>query len=84
MVANEKDINVLKKRYYSGDVGFGEAKEILLNEIKNKFKIQRDKFNFLISNTELVEKELESGSKKAKDFANKVLKRVRLKLGYNK
>ena len=84
LVANEKDINVLKKRYSSGDVGFGEAKEILLNEIKNKFKIQRDKFNFLISNTELVEKELESGSKKAKDFANKVLKRVRLKLGYNK
>ena len=41
-------------------------------------------FNFLVSNPELVEKKLESGSKKAKRFANKVLKRVRLKLGYDK
>ena len=48
------------------------------------FKTERDKFNFLVSNPELVEKKLESGSKKAKRFANKVLKRVRLKLGYDK
>ncbi len=73
-----------KKRYTSGDVGFGEAKKILLNQIKIKFKIERDKFNFLISNPKLIEKELESGSKIAKNYANKVLKRVRLKLGYNK
>jgi len=84
MIASEKDINILKKRYYSGDVGFGEAKKILLDEIKDKFKTERDKFNFLVSNPELVEKKLESGSKKAKRFANKVLKRVRLKLGYDK
>ena len=84
LIANEKDINVLKNRYRSGDVGFGEAKKILFDEIKDKFKTERDKFDFLISNPELVEKKLESGSKKAKRFANVVLKRVRLKLGYNK
>ena len=84
LIASEKDINILKKRYYSGDVGFGEAKKILLDEIKDKFKTERDKFNFLVSNPELVEKKLESGSKKAKRFANRVLKRVRLKLGYDK
>ena len=55
-----------------------------MNEIKTKFKIERDKFNFLINNPEIVEQELENGSKKAKIFANEVLKRVRLKLGYNK
>ena len=54
------------------------------HQIKDKFKTERDKFNFLVSNPELVEKKLESGSKKAKRFANKVLKRVRLKLGYDK
>ena len=84
LVADEKDAYLLKKRYTSGNIGFGEAKRILLDEIKNKFKIQRNKFNFLISNPLLIEEKLEAGSKKAKIFANKVLKRVRSKLGYSK
>ena len=84
LVANEKDISILKKRYASGNVGFGEAKKILLNLLKNKFKVERDKFNFLVNNPELVEKELKAGSRKARNFANNVLSRVRLKLGYNK
>jgi len=84
MVADKKNVTILKKRYTSGNIGFGEAKKILLDEIKNKFKTERDKFNFFINNPERVERELETGSKKAKVFANKVLNRVRLKLGYNK
>ena len=74
----------MKKSYVSGIIGFGEAKKILFNVLKNKFKVERDKFNFLINNPELVEKELKTGSRKARRFANKVLSRVRLKLGYNK
>ena len=84
LVANEKDISILKKRYASGSVWFGEVKKILLNVIKNKFKVERDKFNLLVNNPELVEKELKAGSRKARNFANNVLNRVRLKLGYNK
>ena len=84
LIAEKKDVDIMKKRYLSGNIGFGEAKKILLNEIKTKFKIERDKFNFLINNPEIVEQELENGSKKAKIFANEVLNRVRLKLGYNK
>ena len=84
LIAEKKDVDIMRKRYLSGNIGFGEAKKVLLNEIKTKFKIERDKFNFLINNPEIVEQELENGSKKAKLFANEVLKRVRLKLGYNK
>ena len=84
LIAEKKDVDIMRKRYLSGNIGFGEAKKVLLNEIKTKFKIERDKFNFLINNPEIVEQELENGSKKAKIFANEVLKRVRLKLGYNK
>ena len=84
LIAEKKDVDIMRKRYLSGNIGFGEAKKILLNEIKTKFKIERDKFNFLINNPEIVEQELENGSKKAKIFANEVLNRVRLKLGYNK
>ncbi|MFL2590622.1 MAG: tryptophan--tRNA ligase [Flavobacteriaceae bacterium] len=84
LVADEKDISILKRSYAEGSVGFGEAKKILLNVLKNKFKVERDKFNFLVNNPELVENELKTGSRKARNFANKVLSRVRLKLGYNK
>ena len=84
LIAEKKDVDIMRKRYLSGNIGFGEAKKVLLNEIKTKFKIERDKFNFLINNPEIVEQELENGSKKAKLFANEVLNRVRLKLGYNK
>ena len=84
LVADEKDINILKKRYLDGSIGFGEAKNILLDKLKNRFKIERNKFNFLINNQDVIEKELKTGSKKAKRFAINVLKRVRLKLGYNK
>jgi hypothetical protein len=37
-----------------------------------------------MNNPEVIEKELETGSKKAKNYASKVLERVRLKLGYKK
>ena len=74
----------MKKRYLDGSIGFGEAKNILLDKLKNRFKIERNKFNFLINNQDVIEKELKTGSKKAKRFAINVLKRVRLKLGYNK
>ena len=84
LIAEKKDVDIMRKRYLSGNIGFGEAKKVLLDEIKTKFKIERDKFNFLINNPDIVEQELENGSKKAKLFANEVLKRVRLKLGYNK
>ena len=84
LIANEKDKIALGDRYISGKIGFGEAKKILFDEVKNKFKTERDRFNFLVNNPVLVEKELESGSKMAKSYANKVLKRVREKIGYNK
>ena len=84
LIADGKNVNILKERYKSGNIGFGDAKKVLLDEIKDKFKIERAKFNFLINNPTLVEKELEIGSKKAKLYAGKVLNRVRFKLGYNK
>ncbi len=84
LIADQNDINILKKRYLDGTIGFGEAKNILLDNLKNRFKVERNKFNFLINNQEVIEKELKTGSIKAKSYANNVLKRVRLKLGYSK
>ena len=48
-----------------------------------KFKVEREKYNYYINNLDEVENALQIGAKKAQVVANEVLKRVRVKLGFN-
>ena len=72
----------LKKSYISGGLGYGEAKEILFNEIIEKFQKERDLYNSLNTNIDKVESVLSDGAKKAREQAQIVLKRVRSKIGF--
>tara|TARA_X000001036_G_C20686560_1_gene807849 strand:- start:1515 stop:2495 length:981 start_codon:yes stop_codon:yes gene_type:complete len=82
MIANENQINEMKKKYENGGYGFGHAKKELNELIIKKYSEQRKKFNYFISNHSEVEKILQKGSRKAQITADAVLKRVRKKLGY--
>tara|TARA_B100001113_G_scaffold344188_1_gene332284 strand:- start:498 stop:1466 length:969 start_codon:yes stop_codon:yes gene_type:complete len=82
LIADEENVKNLSTRYIKGKIGYGESKEILYNEILNKFAKNREKFSELMDNKELVEKLLISGAKKARVQAQKVLKRVRASIGY--
>ena len=82
LIADEENVKNLSTRYIKGKIGYGESKEILYNEILNKFAKNREKFSELMDNKELVEKLLTSGAKKARVQAQKVLKRVRASIGY--
>ena len=82
LIADEENVKNLSTRYIKGKIGYGESKEILYNEILNKFAKNREKFCELMDNKELVEKLLISGAKKARVQAQKVLKRVRASIGY--
>ena len=72
----------LKQRYISGGLGYGEAKEILFNEILEKFQKQRDLYNSYHTNKEEVQDVLNKGAMKAQKQAQIVLKRVRSKVGF--
>ena len=75
-------MEILNNRYQKGDVGYGEAKELLYNEILNRFSLNREKFFELMDNKEKVELLLEEGAEKARIKAKNVLKRVRSRVGY--
>ena len=82
LIAGNDDVKALRKKYEDGGMGYGEAKEILFQEILKRFSDNRKAFFELQQNKEYVEKLLIEGSIKAREISQKVLKRVRSRLGF--
>ena len=82
LLATKDQSESLANKYRTGNFGYGHAKQELFDLICSKFAAEREKFNFLMSNTDIIEKELISGAAKAKLIANNVLCRVRENIGY--
>lgn len=82
LLAKKNEIECMKKNYELGGYGYGHAKNELFELILKKYSVERDKFQHYISNPDEVEKILKAGAIKANATANKVLNRVRKKLGY--
>ena len=84
LLANEEQIDFLTEKYKNAnqDFGYGHAKQILFELIQEKFKTEREKYNFYMNNLTEIDKALAAGATKAKAVANEVLARVRVKLGY--
>lgn len=82
LIAGNDDVKALRKKYEDGGMGYGEAKEILFQEILKRFSDNRKAFFELQQNKEYVEKLLIEGSLKAREISQKVLKRVRSRLGF--
>ena len=82
LIADENQINEMKNKYQSGGYGYGHAKTDLLNLILEKYKDNRSKFDYLMSNKKEIDLILSEGSKKAEITARQVIKRVKTKLGF--
>ena len=82
VVAPENDVQLLKSKYLKGGVGYGEAKELLFNTILQRFSENREKYFELLENKDQVEALLLTGAQKARKQAQKVLKRVRTRVGF--
>ena len=82
LLAKKNEIESMKKNYELGGYGYGHAKNELYDLMLKKYSIERNKYQHYISNPDEVEKILKAGATKANATANKVLKRVRKKLGY--
>ena len=82
LIASKENLTSLKNRYTSGGLGYGEAKEILFNEIIQKFQKERDLYSSYHANKEKVEIVLKDGAEKARKQAQLVLKRVRSRVGF--
>ncbi|MGC6470741.1 MAG: tryptophan--tRNA ligase [Flavobacteriales bacterium] len=82
LLATASQITELKQKYESGNFGYGHAKQALFDLILDTFSVQRERFNYLMDNTEEIEKELQKGAEKARYIAQDVIGRVRKKIGY--
>ena len=82
LIASKEKKEVLKTRYTTGGLGYGEAKEILFNEIVERFQKERDLYNTYHSNKSKVEGVLKDGAKKARKQAQIFLKIFRSKVGF--
>ena len=82
LIADENQIHTMKCKYEAGGYGYGHAKNDLFQLIVEKYSEERKKFNHYISNPNEVEEILVKGAEKASITADKVLSRVRKKLGY--
>ena len=82
LLASKEQSDILARKYRAGNFGYGNAKKELFELICEKFASQRERYNSLMDNTDIIEQELVSGAKKASIIADKVLSRVRKNIGY--
>ena len=82
LIADKNQTNEMKNKYQSGGYGYGHAKTDLLNLILEKYKDNRSKFDYLMSNKKEIDLILSEGSNKADITAKQVIKRVKTKLGF--
>ena len=85
LLANESQIAKMIENYknINKDYGYGHAKQALFELITEKFKTEREKYNYYINNLPELDQALQIGAQKATVVANKVLNRVRMKLGFS-
>jgi tryptophanyl-tRNA synthetase len=81
LFGNEAEIHALKEKYRNGEVGYGDAKKMLLEKIHEKFDAGRKKFAELMQNPKEVEAILTRGGEKARKVAAEALAEVRKKVG---
>jgi len=84
LVANAEQIADMKTKYanVNRDFGYGHAKQALFELICERFKTEREKYNYYMNNLPEVDALLKQGAEKAGVIADGVLQRVRVKLGF--
>lgn len=84
LVATVEQIAEMKLKYQNvnRDFGYGHAKQALFELIVERFKTEREKYNYYINNLHEVDLLLKEGAKKASVVADGVLNKVRQKLGF--
>ena len=82
LIGTQEQTEALRSKYLAGNFGYGHAKQALFDLIVDKYKKEREAFNFFMSNPVELEKQLQRGEEKARIVAFNVLDRVRKKLGF--
>ncbi|MFT6921092.1 MAG: tryptophanyl-tRNA synthetase [Crocinitomicaceae bacterium] len=82
LVASESQIEEMRTKYLAGGYGYGHAKQEIFEVLCERFKVERERYNYLIDNPQEIEDALKVGAERARSVASDVLLRVRSKVGY--
>lgn len=82
LLASEHQLIEMRANYLKGGYGYGHAKQALFELILEKFRKERERFDYLMNNKNELDEVLSFGAEKARIVAKEVLQRVRTKLGY--
>lgn len=83
LLASEKATEELRQKYLGGNYGYGHAKKELLDLILTHFAKERETFNYYMANENELEAKLQEGEARARKIAQKVLGKVRERLGFS-
>jgi tryptophanyl-tRNA synthetase len=82
MLAKQQQVAEMRKKYLGGNYGYGHAKQALYECILDSFGEARERFNYYMEHRDEIDEALHKGAQKAHKVADKVLARVRKKVGY--
>lgn len=82
LVATPEQTAEMRENYEKGGYGYGHAKQAFYELLIEKFAKERALYNHYMENLNEIDEALAIGATKASDVANKVLQRVREKVGY--
>ncbi|MDO9275539.1 MAG: tryptophan--tRNA ligase, partial [Lutibacter sp.] len=82
LIASPAQIVEMRANYEAGNYGYGTAKQAFYELLVAKYAVERERYNYYMSNLKEIDEALEIGAVKARAVAQNVLKRVRTKLGY--
>lgn len=82
LMATEQQVAKMRNNYEKGGYGFGHAKTALFELLKENYADERKRYGYYMENRSELDAALAKGAVKATKVADKVLQRVREKLGY--
>jgi len=82
LIADEAPIFSLREKYLAGNFGYGHAKTMLFELILDRFKKERETFDYYMNHPKELESNLVEGEERARRTAREVLFKVREKLGF--
>jgi tryptophanyl-tRNA synthetase len=82
LLGEASETEAIADKYRAGNFGYGHAKQALFELIINKYKVQRERFEYYSENKSIIDDVLSNGAEKARKVAHQTLFRIRREIGY--
>ena len=82
LLATAAETEAMRANYLAGGYGYGHAKKELYELILRRFAVERERFDFYMRNLPELDAALAIGARRAQEYGQGVLAKVRQRVGY--